>query len=96
MVKGITSTGYEFEIDDRKIGDFRFLKALRQSKSRDPEEQIIGAYDLVEMVLGKENVDDLCNHVAEPDGFVATEKMLSEVTEILQIVAERNADVKNL
>jgi len=96
MIKGTTSSGFEFEISDRIRNDFRFIRAFKKSKSKDADEQVSGLYELIETVVGSESeLERLCDHVAEEDGYIPADKLYTEITEMIKIASEENDTVKN-
>lgn len=96
MISGKTSTGFEFSVPETITNDFRFVLAYKKTRAGSADEQLIGGVELVEIVVGKENVGALMEHVAEEDGSVPSDKLMDEVAEIIKYVGEHGPkDIKN-
>lgn len=95
MIDGKTSTGFNFSVDERIGNNFRFVEAFADMKSSDEDARLAAMVELPRIVLGRDGASRLMAHVAEPDGFVPTDKMMKEIVNIIQLVGERNASVKN-
>ena len=92
MIEGKTKSGFEFEIDERILTDWRLIDAIGLSESTDASEQIRGVRDLAKLVLG-EQADALKKHIADKNnGFIPVDKMTDAITEIITISKE----LKNL
>lgn len=93
MVSGKTSTGFEYEIDERAANDWRFVKALADADSDDESRRISGTASLVPLLLSETGEKALMRHIAEQeDGFVPTTRVLSEITEMLTKI---RTEIKN-
>ena len=95
MIEGKTKSGFAFHVSEKLGNDFRFVRAYARANGSDAGDQLAGAVELAEVVLGREGVDRLCAHVAEADGTVPTDRVMREVVEIVQAVGEQNGTVKN-
>jgi len=95
MIRGKTSTGFKFAVNENIANDFRFIQAFRKTKSKNADDQLVGTYDLVELVIGSANMENLFKHVEDKDGTVSTEKIMNELTEILKIIPEKSKPLKN-
>jgi hypothetical protein len=90
MVKGVTSSGFEFEIPDGVKNDFRFIKAYRDLKSADEDKQADGALALVSATFcDAEQEGRFYDHLAaEHEGRVPIDILYAELSEIIRIASE--------
>lgn len=88
MVQGTTSTGFTYEISDDNIDDYDLLETLCEvdngNNSLIPK--------VAKLMLGKEQLDALKDHLRNEDGRVRTSDMFREIMEIMR----GNNDGKNL
>ena len=68
MVKGKTSTGFEFEIDEQKLDDMEFMDALAEV-----DENPLKFSKVMKMMLGEEQRQRLYDHLRNEDGRVPIE-----------------------
>lgn len=94
MVSGKTKSGFEFNVNEKIIQSWGFTKVLKLLKSKDEGDQLTGAVDFVEKLLGDQE-EMLMEHLKGEDGLVATADVINEASEILAIVQEKSSDVKN-
>lgn len=80
MLKGKTSSGFEFELEDEALDDYELLEMM--AKIDKGENGLI--VDMVEKLLGEEQRDRLKEHVRTEKGRVAASSLLKEVMEIFQ------------
>lgn len=95
MIRGKTESGFEFSVSEKIKNDYRFIRAYRKSRSNDEDEQLIGTDDLLTVVLGEDGAEALCKHLAEEDGTVPTDKVMSELAEILKVIGTNDQEIKN-
>lgn len=80
MLKGETSTGFEFSLGDDVMDDYELLEVLSSIDT--------GDYTLVpkmvEMLLGKEQKESLKDHLRNKNGKVSVKGMMEEVMEIFK------------
>lgn len=88
---GKTDSGFEYKIPKYMVKDFKLGSDIRKYQ-RTQDTMII--FDIIERLLGEEQEDALCDHVADDTGYVDAEKVATEVTEIFNAISE-NLDVKN-
>lgn len=87
MIKGITSTGFKFEIEDDVLDDWNILKYLKKID----EGEIEYIIDVVPLLLGKEQEEKLEKHLKELEGRIRMTSMTKEISEIM----ESGKDLKN-
>lgn len=86
MRKGITSGGFEYEFDETRLDDMRFVDTL--AVVLDPEapefQKISGASRLVSMLLGPELKKQLYEHIgAAHEGRVPRAELEKALVEIM-------------
>ncbi|SNU09808.1 hypothetical protein SAMN05216470_2035 [Streptococcus equinus] len=84
MITGTTSTGFEFEIDEKQLKNYEFVELISEV-----DENELLMPKILKMLLG-DQVAALKDHVRDEDGFVPIEKMVEEIKDIFG-----NAQVKN-
>lgn len=95
MRKGITTTGFAFEYDERKMDDMRFVDLLATIIDEDSEDLKIvsSASKIISMILGNEQKAKLYDHIAsQHEGRVPVDVVMSELNNIIQPNEE---DTKN-
>ena len=88
MVKGKTGSGFAFEANDKMMKSATFLKMFRDVQ-RDDNGLLI--FDILELVLGKEQLDDLIEHIKDDEGFDDMDRLTEESVEIFNVLAEAEA-----
>lgn len=83
MIKGKTSSGFEFEISKDVINDYELIENLGELEDNP---LILGK--IVTQILGKEQTVNLKNHIRNENGIVPTNKMTQEITEIFKNAGE--------
>lgn len=79
MKKGKTTTGFEFTLTDERLNNYELMEAINEV-----EINPLISVKVVDLLLGKEQSEKLKNHVRTDDGFVPSDKLMEELTEILQ------------
>lgn len=82
-MKGITETGFEFEVDVQALDDWEVLEQLAEME----EGNLLYAPRFAKKILGKEQGKALVEHCRE-NGRVPTEKVLAEIFDILSKIKE--------
>lgn len=86
MIKGKTSTGFEYKISKARLENYELMELLGEL-----ENNSLVLPRVVISLLGKEQTAKLKDHLREKDGTVNTEKMTNE----LQDIFESQQDLKN-
>lgn len=93
MLQGKTSTGFEFEIDERRTMDMRLVDAMA-AMFRDgttPAEQCVELVNILDLLLGNDQKTKLYEHIAaNNDGFVPAQAVFEEIQEIRQAKPIKN------
>lgn len=84
MIKGTTSSGFKFEIDEKQLKNYEFVELISEV-----DENELLMPKILKMLLG-DQVEALKDHVRDEDGIVPIEKMVQEIKDIFG-----NAQVKN-
>lgn len=79
MIKGKTSSGFDFVISEDIINDYELIENLGEL---DDNPIILGK--IVKQVLGKEQTNQLKNHIRNENGIVPIDKMTQEIIGIFQ------------
>ncbi len=87
MIKGKTSSGFEFEISEDVANDYELVENLGELEDNP---LILGK--VVNQILGKEQTARLKDHVRNEKGIVPTDRMTQEIIEIFQNSGE---EIKN-
>lgn len=93
LIKGKTSSGFEFSINPNLANDYRVIKLIAQiDNTDDSDTNVIGAVvKLIDILLGPKGDQALEKHVALEDGTVPTDKMMAEIGEIIGFLGENEA-----
>lgn len=79
MIKGKTSSGFDFEISKDVKNDYELIENLGQLEDNP---LILGK--IVTQILGKEQTSKLKDHIRNQNGIVPTDKMTQEIIEIFR------------
>ena len=81
-----TKSGFVCEVDEAKVTDWRFCKALAKCDSGDESAMIQGVTYVVPYLLGDDGEEALINHVTDKNGIAPTEKIIEEFKEIMTCI----------
>ena len=84
-MEGKTKSGFNYNIDERALGDWRFILAVSKIQNGADMDKLQGAVEMVETLLGKEGHNALIEHIQKKSesGFVSAEDIMAEVNEII-------------
>ncbi len=84
-MEGKTKSGFKYNIDERALGDWRFILAVSKIQNGADMDKLEGAVEMVETLLGKEGHKALIEHIQKKSesGFVSAEDIMAEVNEII-------------
>lgn len=85
ILKGKTSTGFNYEVDKRRLENYELLEAFAEM-----ETNAFAIVKVINLLLGTEQSIKLKDHVRK-DGLVDNKKIMSEIQEIV----ENSKDIKN-
>lgn len=80
MIKGVTTSGFAYEIKEEALNDYEILEQLREVDKGD----LAAIVDVVNTLLSEEQKNALKDHLRGEDGRVGMKEMIQEVAEILQ------------
>lgn len=83
MLTGKTESGFEFEIDETKADDIRFLRVLRKA-----DENPLYIDEVAVKLLGEDQAERLYSHLEEKAGNVPLKKVAEEIVEIMNTAGE--------
>ena len=83
MVKGTTTSGFKFEIDETVADDMEFMEALA-----DAMDDAVKFPKVIERLLGAEQKKSLYDHIRGNGKRVSIEKTIEEFTEIMNLAGE--------
>ena len=79
MIRGKTSTGFDFEIDEKRLDDMEFLDALSEV-----DENPLKFSKVVKIMLGEEQKKRLYDHLRADDGRVPVDAANAAIIEIME------------
>lgn len=89
-----TASGFEWNVNERIKKDYRMVKAVALVESGEDGKVIKGYHDLAVLMLGEKGEVALENHVMDDEGIVEMAKMNAELTEIIEMMKNQDAEIK--
>ncbi|MGM0166934.1 hypothetical protein IGI39_001914 [Enterococcus sp. AZ135] len=83
VLKGTTKSGFSYALSKERMNNYELAETLG-----DLEDNPLLMGKVVKLMLGKEQTQELKDHLRTDDGFVPSDLMEAEITEILQKQAE--------
>lgn len=83
-MKGKTTSGFEYELDESALDDYELLEDLCELDEGNASKTI----SVFNRLLGKEQKDRLKEHLRSKNGRVPASKMMNEMGEIFNSVKE--------
>ena len=83
-----TKSGFECNINERRLKDWRYIKAAAKINGGNEADILEAVTFAVPFLLGDDGEAALMSHIEE-DGTFDTEKMFAEFLEITQIAGEK-------
>lgn len=90
MITGKTRTGFDFEVNEKRMDDAEFLEKFVDMQKGEGLE----LFEIIAVVLGKEQKAALYEHCRSEDGIVSMEVLGDEMADIFTAMAEEN-ETKN-
>jgi hypothetical protein len=84
-MKITTKTGFQCDVNEKILNDYRFVKAIAKTKSKDPLISASALFDLVDLLIGDDT--ELITHCTE-DGIAKTERASEEITDIIEQIGK--------
>lgn len=88
MTKIQTKSGFVWDVDEKRVGDWRFAKQLAKCEGGNEAERIMGLTYVVPFLLGDDGETALSEHVKKKNGAIMTSDILAEFREILVLLGE--------
>ena len=76
---GVTKSGFEYSIPKKNLNNYELVEALGEVDTNP-----LLLPKVLKLLLGKEQVEKLKNHLRDADGIVDTEKMAAELEDIFK------------
>lgn len=83
MIKGVTNTGFSYELEESRLNNYELLEYISEM-----EENPLIISTIVKMLLGEEQTKKLKDHLRTEEGIVPADKMAEEITCIFQNQSE--------
>lgn len=90
-MQGKTRSGYEFNIDDRILKDWRFVAALTKCQKRsDQFEGLEGIQEMMSLLLG-DKIGEFLDHIkSKNDGYCPADVIMLELQDIFESAIPKN------
>lgn len=85
MIKGKTSTGFEFELDENVMDNMELVRAIAEMNETGNPLALDAA---MKMMLGAEQYNTLCNHLRTEDGRVPVSAVSAAFAEVVKAAQE--------
>ena len=79
MIKGKTTSGFEYKITKARLENYELVEALGETETNP-----LALPKTVNLLLGKDQAEQLKEHLRDQEGLISTEKLSAEITEIFQ------------
>lgn len=79
MIKGKTSSGFEYKLSKARLENYELIESLNEV-----EVNPLALPKTVNLLLGKEQSDKLKEHLRDEEGLISTEKLSNEIMEIFE------------
>lgn len=83
-----TKSGFACEVNENKIKDWRFVKALANCDSEDESKRLEGITFAVPFLFGKNGEEALIKHISDNDGIASTNLIINEFKEVMRLIGE--------
>lgn len=84
-----TKSGFECNINERRLKDWRYIKAAAKMNEGDQTEIAVALAFAVPFLLGDDGEAALIKHLEDDEGVADSEKLVQEFIEITQIAGEK-------
>lgn len=76
---GVTKSGFEYSIPKKNLNNYELVEVLGEVDTNP-----LLLPKVLKLLLGKEQVEKLKNHLRDVDGIIDTEKMAAELEDIFK------------
>lgn len=90
MIKGKTKSGFEYEISENCLKDWRFLTLIKAMRKHNQIKQVDAFVEYIEYLLGDEGVERLSEHLVDENGNVPIESVIAEFNEIMEAIHKQD------
>lgn len=96
-VKGITGSGFAFEVHDHIKENYAFVEAVSLAMSKNPGEQLAGVRKLVDAVFcgDAEQKERFLDFLSRGTGYVPSDLVFRNLRDILDECERQDAEIKN-
>ena len=85
MITGKSENGFEFEIDEKNLNDFRMIRLLAKASK---EDDITLYSEAMEKIFGEEQFERMLEFLADDKGRVPIESISKLFTDVCESVKE--------
>ena len=78
IITGKTKSGFSYQIQKEQVENYEFVELIGEVDENPTKHPKV-----LKMLFGKEQTDKLKDHLRTEDGFVPTQKMIEEFSEVL-------------
>lgn len=86
-MRGTTSTGFEFDVDEKRLDDYELLEDLADMTDG-KEGKIVS---VINRLLGEEQKEKLKDHLRDQEGRVAATGMTKEIMDVFKALKAKNS-----
>jgi len=91
MIEGVTSTGFEFNYDERILNDWRYVRAISGAHKKDKLDKLASSTEIADLLLGDDGMDKLIEHVQSlNDGYAPADQVEKLIIEIMRASKVKN------
>lgn len=76
---GVTKSGFAYSILEKNLNNYELVEVLGELETNP-----LFLPKVLKLLLGKEQVEKLKNHLRDADGIIDTEKMVAELEDIFK------------
>lgn len=84
MVKGKTTSGFQFKVDKDRLKDIRFIRSMKRLQQNDDGTELVV---MLPIVLGEEQTEKLYKHCENKKGISPIDDVAREFNEICTVIA---------
>lgn len=90
MIAGRTPSGFDFEVDEKKLNDWEMVEAIADSQSEEDTDRLRATVRIARLLLG-EQYKKLKTHCRQPDSSIPPDKIGEELQAIFKAIADAKA-----
>lgn len=84
-----TESGFECDINEKRLSDWRYIKAAAKMNEGNEREIAVQLAFAVPFLLGEDGEKALMAYVEDKDGIIDSGRLVSEFLEVTQIAGEK-------